>query len=294
MAILTGINTKLRGSAGNWTFSRLKGQTIAKEKVEKKATPVRTLPQMLRRVRWANLVNLYRSFNGTLHPSFEGKDPKLSDYNMFMQANLNSSNVALTKTIADQSGCVVDAYQITRGQLPSINVDFGNANVPETDIAVGTLALGNSTTLAAFSAAIIDNNDGWRNGDQLSAFIIRQYMNATTNVPYCSTDAVEVTLDTSATTTLLKDVMDISLFNVVDDCLGLSGPVNGGVAFVHSRKVNGKTIVSTQFITVSNTYLANYNTNAAFDAAIESYGGINKEEFLTPNLDDDLYPNVTP
>lgn len=294
MAILTGINTKLRGSAGNWTFSRLNGQTVAKEKVEKKATPVRTLPQMLRRVRWANLVNLYRSFNGTLHPSFEGKDPKLSDYNMFMQANLNSSNVALTKTIADQSGCVVDAYQITRGQLPSIVVEYGNANIPETDLAVGTLTLGNSTTLAAFSSAIIDNNEGWRNGDQLSAFIIRQYLNSTTQVPYVSIDAVEVTLDTSATTTLLKDVMDISLFNVADGCLALSGPVNGGVAFVHSRKVNGKTIVSTQFIAVSNTYLANYNTNAAFDAAIESYGGINKEDFLTPNLDDDLYPNVTP
>ena len=40
MAILTGINTRLRGSIGNYTFQRLNGQTIAKEKVEKKAASV--------------------------------------------------------------------------------------------------------------------------------------------------------------------------------------------------------------------------------------------------------------
>ncbi|MBQ6069727.1 MAG: hypothetical protein IJK84_09500 [Bacteroidales bacterium] len=35
MAILTGINTRHSGSAGEWTFARLGGKTVAKQKVAK-------------------------------------------------------------------------------------------------------------------------------------------------------------------------------------------------------------------------------------------------------------------
>ena len=73
MAILSGINTRLRGSAGDWTFARLNGQTVAKQKVEAKENPKRTFAQMIRRVQWANLVALYQAFEGNLHPSFENK-----------------------------------------------------------------------------------------------------------------------------------------------------------------------------------------------------------------------------
>lgn len=293
MAILTGINTKLRGSVGQYTFQRLNGQTVAKEKVEKKAVPTRTLAQMIRRVRWANLVNLYRSFEGTLHPSFEGKDPKVSDYNMFMQSNIGMSPIALTKNQAVQGGCVVDAYQITRGQLPAIAVEFGAGDIPETDIAVGTLNLGSSTTLKAFSDAIIANNTGWRNGDQLSFYIARQTLDALTGVPRVDVTAVEVTLNTSDATTILGDVFDVTLFGVVDGCIALAGTVNGGVAAVHSRKANGKTIVSTQYFVISNSYASQFNTKGAFDEAIESYGGVNQDDFLTPNIDTE-YGEVNP
>lgn len=286
MAILTGINTKLRGSAGNWTFARLNGQTVAKEKLEKKATPVRTRVQMLRRMQWANLVNLYSSFNGTLHPSFESKPITQSDYNLFISSNIGANPVYLTKEQARQGGCLVASYQITRGKLPSISVGFGNNNVPESDILMGSLTLGNSTTIKAFSDAIIENNNGWRSGDQLSVYVANQVMDAGTGVPRVTIQAVEVTLDTLADTTLLNDVVDPSFFAITDGKLTLSGPVNGGVAFVHSRYVNGKTSVSTQFFVVNNTYLAQYQTSAAFDNAVISYGGINKEDFLTPNIDD--------
>lgn len=293
MAILTGINTKLRGSVGQYTFQRLNGQTVAKEKVEKKAVPTRTLAQMIRRVRWANLVNLYRAFEGTLHPSFEGKDPKVSDYNMFMQSNIGMSPIALTKNQAVQGGCVVDAYQITRGQLPAINVEFGTGDVPESDIAVGTITLGTSTTVKAFSDAIIANNSGWRNGDQMSIYIARQTLDAVTGVPRVEITAIEFTLNTSDATTMVSDLIDISLLGVVDGCLALSGPVNGGVAWVHSRKANGKTLVSTQYFVIRNSYASQFNNKGAFDEAIESYGGLNKDEFLTPNIDTE-YGEVNP
>lgn len=284
MAILTGINTKLRGSVGQYTFQRLNGQTVAKEKVEKKAVPTRTLAQMIRRVRWANLVNLYRAFEGTLHPSFEGKDPKVSDYNMFLQSNIGMSPIALTKNQAVQGGCVVAAYQITRGQLPAITYEFGAA-APIFDIALGSLTLGASTTVKAFSDAIINNNNGWRNGDQLSVYIARQTLDSTTGVPHVNISAIEFTLNTSDATTLVGDLIDIALFSVEDGKLALAGPVDGGVAAVHSRKVNGKTIVSTQSFLVDNSIDNQFKGKAAFDEAIDSYGGVNQEDFLTPNID---------
>lgn len=286
MAILTGINSKMRGKVGNWVYARLNGQTVAKEKAEKKATPVRTTRQMRRRMQWANLVNLYSSFNGTLHPSFESKPVTQSDYNLFISSNIGANPVYLTKEQARQGGCLVAAYQITRGKLPSIAVEYGSGNVPESDIALGTLTIGAGTTLKAFSDAIIQNNSNWRSGDQLSLYVATQSVDANTSVPRVGITAVEVTLDTSDDSTLLSDIPNTSLFAVVDGSLALSGPVNGGVAFVHSRYVNGTTSVSTQFFVVNNSYLAQYQTTGAYDNAVDSYGGINKDDFLTPNLDD--------
>ena len=285
MAILNGINTKLRGSIGQYTFQRLNGQTVAKEKVEKKAVPVRTLTQMMRRVRWANLVNLYRSFEGTLHPSFESKDPRVSDYNMFMQANIGSSNVALTKSEAVQGACVIAAYQITRGQLPGIMVSVDSSHAFNTDISVGGLTIGASTTLKAFSDAIIQNNPTWRDGDQLSLYVATQEVDGVSGMPRVSMQAIEVTLDTSDEDTLLEDITGQNVYDVQDGMLKYKGVVIGGVACVHSRKVNGKTLVSTQRFVVDNPSLAPYTSQAAFDTAIESYGGVNKEQFLTPNVD---------
>ena len=218
MAILTGINSKMRGKVGNWVYARLNGQTVAKEKADKKATPVRTRAQMLTRMQWANLVNLYGSFKGTLHPSFENKPMTKSDYNMFISANVNANPVYLTKEQARQGGCLVAAYQITRGKLPSITVEFGNNNVPESSIAVGSLTIGNSTTLKAFSDAIIQNNSGWQSGDQLSVFVAHQLMDANTSVPRVEINAVEVTLDSAADTTLVSDIVDTAFFSVVNGC----------------------------------------------------------------------------
>jgi hypothetical protein len=290
MAILNGINTKLRGSIGQYTFQRLNGQTVAKEKVEKKAIPVRTLTQMLRRVRWANLVNMYRAFEGTLHPSFESKDPRVSDYNMFMQANIGSSNVALSKNEAVQGACVVGPYQITRGQLPGILVGIDSSHMAVTDISVGGLSIGASTTLKAFSDAIIQNNDTWHDGDQISLYVATQEVDSTTGIPRVNMKAIEVTLDTSDEDTLLEDITGQNVYDVQDGMLKYKGVVIGGLACVHSRKVNGKTIVSTQRFVVDNPSLAPYTSQAAFDTAIESYGGVNKEQFLTPNVDNVYAP----
>ena len=195
MAILSGINTRLRGSAGDWTFSRLNGQTVAKQKVETKENPTRTFAQMVRRVQWANLVALYQAFEGNLHPSFENKDSRVSDYNEFMSANIGAAPVYLTKDQARQGGCVVAAYQVTRGSLPSIIMTEDASHVVSTDIALGSLTISASTDIKAFSDAVVQNNPNYRYGDQISCFIATQTMDAATGVPRVTIEALEITLD---------------------------------------------------------------------------------------------------
>lgn len=93
---------------------------------------------------------------------------------------------------------------------------------------------------------------------------------------------------------MLSDLMDTSLFGVVDGYLALSGYVNGGVEMVHSLKLKGQTVVSSQSFVVNNSYLTGYQTVAAFNTAVKSYGSVDADQFLTPNLDDVVAIDVNP
>lgn len=291
MSKLKGLFRKQRGSIGDVTFRLLKGQTVVSEKSE--PSQPRTLAQMVRRTAWRNIQNLYQSFNGNLHPSFESRPQTWSDVNAFMSANIGRNNVYLTQDQARQGGCVVAAYQITRGSLPSIGMGTTGGGVITSDIKLGSLAIDDETTLAAFSAAVIANNEGWAYGDQLSAFVSIQNTNVLTGVPYVTTECFEVTLINDPEKLLVDIIGQPTAFNVIDAKLALSAVINGGACYVHSRKGNGRTLVSTQFMHVTNSLLATYTSQAARDAAVISYGGKTSNQFLTPNLDETETP-VTP
>lgn len=282
MGVLTGINTKMRGSVGQYTFKRLNGQTVVSEKVDKKAVPVRTPAQMRQRMAWDNIIAIWRSFTGNMRPSFESKPRTRSDYNEFMSANIAGNRIYLTKGVALQGGAVVAPYQVTRGSMPSISVGFGNDQIPYSDIALGGITIGASTTLRTFTQAILENNPDWNNGDQLSIFVLRQ---SATNegVPLVTTECKEITLDQNDDGTLLGDLVGANYLAVIDGKLGMGGTVNGGIAFVHSRKTVGKTRVSTQRIVCNNPIMSQYTSETAYENAVLSYGGFNQEYFLTPN-----------
>ena len=273
------------------TIRQVNGRTITSEKVTRNSS--KSHAQMVHRVQLANLVNLYRSFGGTLHPSFENRPQGVSDYNAFVSANLGIIPVYLTKDEARQGGAVVAAYQVTRGSLPSITVTAGTGDVAVTDIALGSMSITASTTLKAFSNAVVNNNSDYEYGDQISAFIATQSVNSESQVPYVKIQAIEVTLDGTDEETVLRDLVGTEAFSVVDGHLGAGQTVNGAIAYVHSRKTPGGTKVSTQRFLVSNNILPNYQSTAQRAAAILSYGGSQGDPFLTPNVDDVVEP-VTP
>lgn len=286
MAIINAIAIgKAKGSLGNMTLRYVKGATIGSQKVLKKGKGG-TFKQVRVRARWGNLVNLFQSFSGTLKLAFEGKNPRVSDFNAFIARNLNRSSVYLTSGEVLQGGAVVFGAQISEGSLPAISHMMGTGDVLVTDLSVGSMSITASTTLKAFSNAIVSNNAGWAYGDQLSVYIVTQSVNSETNVPYVTVTAVEITLSDTDEDTVLRDLAGADAISVVDGHIGMGATVNGAACYVHSRETANGLQVSTQSLVSANAILPTYQSAIQMMKAIESYHGDADVAFLTPNIPD--------
>lgn len=296
MAIINSITIgKGKGSLGNVTLRYVGGDTIGSQKILKKGSGG-TLKQVSIRARWGNIVNLYQAFAGALDKCFEEvKRPRQSDFNLFLSRNIKKSGVYLTADQVRQGGAVVFGAQISEGSLPAISHGQGTGDVILSDIAVGSLSITSSTTLKAFSQAIVNNNRDWQIGDQLSIFRLTQTVNSETQVPYVAVEKYEVTLNDSmeAEDDVIRDYLPADVLIVDNGKLALGQTVNGGACFVHSRLENGVTLVSTQTIYATNSILPNFISAAQMLVAIESYHGTRDEAFITPNISDIVAP-VTP
>ncbi len=285
MAILTGLQSKLRGSAGSVTFKRNAGRTVLSEKV----TDVKrscTEPQSRQRTKLGNVVAMYRGCIPLLRGAFEKKGVGRSDYNAFVSVNMQSQPVYLTKQQVNAGACVAAPYTISQGTLPTI-VITGEGRNAATNIFIADLTLGASTTVAEFSKAVLTNNRAdFNSGDQISYFIIKQKVNEATGIPYCQFNAYSVILD-ATDDTKLWEVVPKNGFSSTDGCLAHSG--NDGdccFAWVHSRKsADGKIRVSSQTLIDANSKLSNYVGEMAYNLASSSYGAVS-DVFLAPNGND--------
>ena len=270
----------MKGSAGSLTFRRSGGRTIVSERITETKVS-RTEPQQRHRTKWANIVQMWKGLGPELRDAFSNKGAGRSDYNKFVSINMQRQAVYLAKSQVTGGACVAAPYQITQGSLPSI-VITGEGRNAATNIFVADLTLGASTTVSEFSKAVIDNNPDYRYGDQISYFIIKQKVNEATGIPYCQFKANSVILD-AANDAKLWELVPKNGFSSVDGCIGHSGNDGDCVfAWVHSRKSNGKTLVSSQSLIDANSKLAEYQGDAAFLLAANSYG-VGDGAFLTPS-----------
>ena len=280
MAILNGIISKINGSAGNLVFKHVGDRTIVSEKPASVANP-RTEKQMKQRMKWANIIAMYKGIRPLINYGFENKPANNSDYNAFVRANTHQTPVYLTKSQVAGGACVAAPYQLTQGSLPSI-VITGEGRNAATNIFVADLTLGASTTVSDFSKAVVDNNPDFRYGDQISYFILKQQVNEATGIPYCQFKANSVILDAS-NDAKLWELVPKNGFSTVDGCVGHSGNDGDCVfAWVHSRKSNAKILVSSQNLINANSKLAEYQGDAAYLLAANSYG-TSKDVFLAPD-----------
>lgn len=285
MAKLRGINTKMRGAVGEWRFARNGGVTVVAEKGETKV--VRTPNNMKQRTRWANIINMWRSFNGNLKPSFEHKKRGQSDFNLFMSKNLAKGSMAvyLTKGVASQNGCVAAPYLVSEGTLESIGVEVDRDGRVSSSIVLGNdFVIDATTTVQEFSQQVIEHNKAFQNGDAIVCFAALQRTDPVNGYPVVTMNCDKVTLDTTdASGRKLLDVVTPVGFTARDGYLASGMALEGGMAWIHTRKENGKVLVSTQYLNGDNSMLEDYVTQDAYKEALDSYGGYTKIDYLDPS-----------
>lgn len=290
---LKGQTKKLGGSV----IYQAMGQTRQRALASSVSNP-RTQAQMTQRVKWANLVNLYRANSDWMKYAFETKKASQSDYNKFMSLNVTDSNIFLPKNIAAAGGAVVQSYLITQGSLPSIETTYVPQNLWwATNIYLGDSYVFPTPTIAAFTRVLLDNNPAMREGDQLSFIRMTQMTNADNGAPYVIVRKYELVLSltnqASVWDYLPTDYIDSSEAAANSQLVVKDSGNAGGFVLILSRTIAGKTYVSSQRIVVANNsaLIAAYSSAAALQAAIESYG-TSEEAFLsstTANQAENVY-----
>lgn len=158
----------LRGSIGDITFFRAKGQQLSRARNRTPVNP-RTVAQMDQRAKMACAVKFYTQVGTNFFKyAFEGKNEKESYFNAFVK-----NNILLGGYIGKQASRVYDfpalgAWQISSGTLPEITAPFPQS-VNGVVFSVGTVSGTPKTTISELSKAlIVSDSSRWREGDILT------------------------------------------------------------------------------------------------------------------------------
>lgn len=273
-----------KGRVGDATYYVSKGQQIVRQARNDSnygESARRSENQQVRRVMWANLVNFYKASASWMPAAFESKKRGQTDYNKFMQVNMNGSRIALTKDQAAAGACVADAYLVTQGSLPSVEINQKGI-AWYTNIGIGDLQIDAATTNAELTAAMEANNANIQEGMQISFVSYQQSLDAM-GMPRVICRLYEITLSRTSTDKVW-DFLPEFCATSVNKSLGTSGNISeGGFAYIVSDKRAGQVRVSTQqLITRNNELIYQFSSGEHVRKAMLSYG-IDSEVILSPD-----------
>ena len=272
-----------KGKVGSLVYSRLRGEQITRAYNAKPANP-RSESQQLQRTKLANLVNFYRRGRSLLNHSFTNKKENQSSYNAFVSRNINVNAVRLTKNEAAAAMSVVGPFTISDGVLPPIQINGGGVNAV-TNIAVGSFVIADeTTTVAQLSAAIINNNAEWMEGDQLTYVSVVQNGGVDGGYPFVQFSYIEMDLNLSDNT-LLRTLFPAYALSIRNGFIGHGEYVaDGGFAYIHSRKSSTGALQASrqELILTANTLYNEYSGDAQSAAATRSYGA-SQDYLLVPD-----------
>lgn len=242
----------------------------------------RTLAQMYRRIRWGNLVNVFKAIKAWQPKAYDSKTASQTDYNIFVSLNVNSATIGSTKAMNQAGAAVFEAYQVSRGSLPPIanGLSSGNSQFI-TDIKL-SITITASTTVGQLAADIIANNPQFVAGDNIALVLFRNWTPEGGKFPYASSVYSEITLDTSSTA-LLTSVPSVGsrIVKTSDNVLGVSTTSAAvtdsahevGFVAIHTRRSASSLLVSSQSIVMLDSSLVSQYSGAEWDLfCIESYG----------------------
>ena len=272
-----------RGKVGDLVFARRLGQQTTRA-YNSSPKDAKTRSQVTQRVKMANVIAMYRALKNICNHSFEGLGVGQTSYSAFVKANLTGNKVSLTKEAASFGACVVAPYLISRGSLPSIQVEGTGADAV-TNISVGNLTISETTTIGQFADALVANNAGIEYGDQLTYVSLVQQTDANSGYPIVVAGIYEVTLNSGSTDKVRDFIPEVG--SAVKNGFLAHGALigRGGFAWILSRKQTGSSLmVSTQrLILTSPDVYDQFATADANTRAISSYG-FTMEPILAPGV----------
>lgn len=289
MAIIrTSANAIRRGRVGDTTYYYRNGQQVARQSRNNSnygGMATRLPVQQANRVKWANLVNFFKVSRVWMKGAFESKKQNQTDYNAFMARNKSASPICLNKTQAAQSCCCAYPYIISQGSLAPVGYTFESGSIFTTDLLLPSGFDIGTATIKTLSEAIIANNVGFQNGDNLAFITYGTRFESTVN-PYTTCVYLELTLDTSNTATLASHPLgglmneDASRHIIIDATgVGVTGDVS--CALVHTR-IDGGLKVSSQTLLCSAPTMYAPLTTDAWEAECAASYGVDEEVPLEP------------
>lgn len=299
------INPMYKGGAGGYSFYVRGGEQVVRQRKNNSNygdSASRTRAQMIRRIMWGNLVNIYKAIKSWQQKAYDTKAIGQTDYNLFMKLNIPMASVGVTKAACEQGFAVFENYQVSKGSLPPVNYTLDAQSTDIITNIVYTQAITAATTVGEFSAEIIAKNPQFQAGDNIAFIFFRNHQYIGAEWPYAYSVYTEVTLN-PADTSVLMDIPEIGqrLIEGADDVLHVdyTAPSPGGepevegIAIIHTRKVNGQLFVSSQNILMeSDQFIQRYSGEAWYQTCIDSYG-IDTEVPLDPNFNQGIITRVT-
>lgn len=299
------INPLYTGGAGGYSFYVRSGEQVVRQRRNNSnygESASRSYAQMIRRIMWGNLVNIFKSIKSWQPKAYDSKQVGVTDYNMFMKLNINNATVGTSKQANQQGMAVWENYQVSNGSLPAISYTLNSADHRYVTDINFTQAITGAMTVGEFATELIASNPRFKAGDNLAFIIVKNHQYIGVEFPYAYSEYYEITLDV-ASTKPLSDVAVIGtrLTESLDDKLcvtypadeGGSGPVIQGIAIIHTRKVNGALQVSSQSVLMaSNSFIQQYSGETWYQHCIDSYG-LDTEVPLDPNFNQGVISKVT-
>ena len=268
----------LKGKVGATTYYVAESRQLARQAMNNSNYGVnasRTDLQQARRVKWSNLVNFYSANKAWMKKAYEDLKPGISIFNRFMQLNINSALVALTKNEAQAKIWIPASYRVSQGSLRTLGASLHDGEFIAPDITIKEEP-SQEDTVAQISRYIIAQNPNFINGDAIVCVIL----SGTTGNPGDATGILAATykytefvLDTSDNS-LMSEKYPTWLHTTSKFYQELTNG-EGCVVYIHTRKSAGKLYVSTEDIFIREEIFSSFDawrSEAQLNKAIRSYG----------------------
>lgn len=263
-----------RGSVGDVTFAKIKGQQIARARNRNPNNP-RTSKQSYQRGRFAAAVKFYTRGNQAFYKfAFENKKQYESDYNAFMRENVRRAPAISREAFNNYPYPILAPFIMAKGTLATLSNNYveGHTRV-EFNVNKPTTI---PTTVGALSNILLESEE-FQVGDILTFVAINaDYTGSFPSAPAIGKgtidwDIKQIIIDPTSEVTL-EDAIDMEVITEDVTYLTLDGTLQettlGGFVCVHSRETTEGLKVSTQELVLNPDTIETYE--ASFEEGYKS------------------------